>query len=150
MNKPLLSLLLSSGVLSACAGSGMIPRDANQFTVASSPSGATVHVMGKELGVTPLEVTKEQVFPLTYPKELENKFGRIELSYPGCAPYESPVSGYILSSGLKAKLVCHAEAKTTAGENPQERLRQLKAIFEEGLISKEEYQAKRQRILEDL
>lgn len=151
MNKTLLSSLLASGLLSACAGGSMIPRDANQFTVSSTPSGATVHVMGKELGVTPLDVTKEQVFPLTYPKELENKFGRIQIRHPGCEPYETPVSGYILSTGLKAKLVCaHTESKPTARENPQERLRQLKAIFDEGLISEEEYQVKRQSILEDI
>lgn len=151
MNRAILTSLLASSLLSACAGDSLIPRDSERFTITSEPNGASVHIMGKQVGVTPFEVTKEQVFPLIYPKELEAKFGRIELRHPGCEPYEKPVSGHMLASGLKAKLQCDKPAPTPVAEpSVQERLRQLKSIFEEGLINKDEYEAKRHSILQDL
>ncbi len=129
----------------------MIPRDSDHFTISSNPSGADVFVMGQKLGVTPLEVSKDQVFPTTYANGLENKYGRIELRHADCEPYEKPVSGHILASGLKAKLQCATQTSAPVAQtSAQERLRQLKAIFDEGLISEEEYQAKRQSILRDL
>lgn len=155
MNRTILSSLLattlSTVLLSGCAGDSMIPKQTTQFTVTSKPAGATVYVMGKEVGKTPLEITTNQVFPVTYPKELENKFGRVELKYPGCQPYEKPVSGSIMANGLKAHLKCTSlAAPAESSKTASERLRQLKSLFDEGLITKDEYKAKRQKILQDL
>ncbi len=151
MQRMLYPSLFATTLLTACAGDSLLPTQSEQFQVSSKPAGATVYIMGKEVGKTPLDVATNQLFPISYPKELESKFGKIELKYPGCEPYIKPVSGRILADGLKAKLDCASQASpVTATRTPHERLRQLKSIYDEGLISKEEYQEKRQSILNEL
>ena len=150
--------LIATTLLSACAGNSLTPQSSNHFSVNSQPSGASVYVMGVELGTTPLEVTSNQVFPPTYPEELQSKYGKVELKYPGCQPFEKAVSGSVLANGLTAKLDCGegspapdvATKATTPRGDVQDRLRKLRAIFDEGLITEDEYRAKRQAILQDL
>lgn len=150
--------LIATTLLSACAGNSLTPQSSNHFSVNSQPSGASVYVMGEELGTTPLEVTSNQVFPPTYPEELQSKYGKVKLTYPGCQPFEKTISGSVLANGLTAKLDCdvgslapEVAAKTSAlREDVQDRLRKLKAIFDEGLITEDEYRTKRQAILQDL
>jgi hypothetical protein len=146
--------LFISALLGGCAGNSLTPQSNASFTVTSQPSGATVSVMGKEVGTTPLELASSQVFPLTYPLELQAKYGSVELRHSGCEPYRASVSTDILAEGLNAKLNCEQAAKAPPANAPattvQERLRELKAIFDEGLISEEEYRSKREALLQEL
>ena len=151
--------LFAIALVTACAGNNLTPQSSNRFSVRSQPTGATVYVMGKEQGTTPLQLTSSQVFPVTYPSELQHKYGRVELRYPGCQPFEKPLSSYIRANGLNATLDCgqvspsHAAPPAHAAPDQgdtQERLRKLKAIYDEGLITEEEYRLKRQAILQDL
>lgn len=151
MNRITIPAIFAATMLSGCAGDIVVPQQSGSFSVTSQPDGAIVYVMGKELGKTPLEVKESQVFPVSYPKELESHYGRIALNYPGCEPFEKAVSGTILANGLKAKLDCVASSPAPASPvTPLERLRQLEALLKEGLISEEEYQTKRQGILQEL
>lgn len=156
--------IFAATLLSACAGNSLAPQSSNRFSVNSQPEGASVYVMGERLGETPLELSSSQVFPVTYPSALQDKYGKVELKYPGCQPYEKAISGYVLANGMNARLDCGqaapeqtpaaaAAAPAQATANPdtiQERLRALKSIFEEGLITEDEYRAKRQLILQEL
>lgn len=151
MNRTAIPSLIATSLLSACAGGSLTAQSSDRFTVNSEPAGAVIYVMGKEMGNAPLEITTNQVFPATYPKELESHYGRVELRYPGCEPYARPISGHILANGLTAMLDCNTASMTApAGGNIHERLRQLKEIFDEGLISEAEYRIKREGILQDL
>ena len=162
MKRLAISSIFATTLLSACAGNSLAPQSSNRFSVNSQPAGASVYVMGERLGATPLELSSSQVFPVTYPSGLQDKYGKVELKYPGCQPYEKAISGYVLANGMHAKLDCGqaapeqtpaAAAPAQATTNPdtiQERLRALKSIFEEGLITEDEYRAKRQLILQEL
>lgn len=142
--------LIATTLLSACAGDSLTPRSGNSFAVDSQPSGATVYVMGQEVGTTPLVLKANQVFPITYPSELHSKYGLVELRHAGCQPYIRTVSTDILSDGLKARLDCEQPAAPSVRGNVEERLRKLKEIYDKGLITEEEYRSKREAILQDL
>lgn len=148
--------LFVTTLLSGCAGDSLMPQSIDHFAVASEPSGATVYAMGNVVGTTPLELSTNQVFPVTYPYELQSKYGKVELTYPGCEPYSRTVSNSVLANGLKAKLNCPQAAAPAAIAAPaptmdvETRLRKLKGLFDEGLITEEEYNNKRQAILQEL
>jgi hypothetical protein len=148
--------LFVTTLLSGCAGDSLMPQSIDRFAVTSEPSGATVYAMGNVAGTTPLELSTSQVFPVTYPYELQSKYGKIELSYPGCEPYSRTVSNSVLANGLKAKLDCPQPAVPAAVTAPaptmdiEARLRKLKELFDKGLVTEEEYNSKRQAILQEL
>lgn len=156
MKKLAIPTIFATTLLSGCAGDSLMPRSSDHFAVTSEPSGATVYVMGDVAGKTPLELSTSQVFPVTYPYELQSKYGKIELTYPGCEPYRRRVSNSVLANGLKAKLDCPqaaapaAVAPRAATMDIETRLRKLKGLFDEGLITEEEYNSKRQAILQEL
>lgn len=105
--------------------------------------------MGTSVGTTPLKVGRNQVFPVTYARELEPHYGRIELTHTGCKPLTVTVSNAILGQGLHAQLECEVPAPAVTG-NIRERLLQLKALRDDGLITDEEYSRKRQSLLDNL
>lgn len=148
--------LFVATLLSGCAGDSLMPQSIDHFAMTSEPSGATVYAMGNVAGTTPLELSTNQVFPVTYPYELQSKYGKVELTYPGCKPYSRTVSNSVLANGLKAKLDCPQAAAPAAIPTPaatmdiETRLRKLKGFFDEGLINEDEYNSKRQAILQEL
>lgn len=73
----LFNLLLVAG----CSSTGdMFPAAGNNpIKVDSVPTGAEVYVMGDKVGVTPLEISRKDVFPNTYPSNKESLYGRIIL-----------------------------------------------------------------------
>lgn len=158
----LLSVSLVTAVL-GCSGNSMLPKTSNSFTVNSVPEGATVYVLGKAVGETPLTLEQRNVFPTVYPPELQNLYGKVELRHEGCETLQRPVSGHVLANGLRARLKCEKMAQTSGEQaggslgvgtastkSIKLRLRELQALKEEGLVSEEEYQVQRQRILNEL
>jgi len=132
------------------------------LSVRSEPA-ATVLVMGRDMGMTPLTIPVNAVFPAAYPPEQELLYGRITLQRQGCKDYVATVSGKVLSRGLDVQLDCAAIAPPAAVPAPvaspapaaepasaSQRLRQLDDIRRQGLISDEEYRQLRQRILDTL
>lgn len=150
----LFNLLLVAG----CSSPGdMFPAAGNNpIKIDSVPSGAEVYVMGEKLGLTPLEVSRKDVFPNTYPSNKESLYGRIILKKEGCSDYTRTVSGEISNSGLHAKLACGdidtASPKETPGSNQtvEQRLDKIKDLLNKGLITDDEAKKARERVLNDL
>lgn len=149
----LFSLMLS---VSACSQTPLLSGGDNQITVDSEPSGAAIYVMGESVATTPAVIDLSTVYPVTYAPESQDDYGRITLKRAGCDDRVITVSPRMISSGLKTKLDCvAAEASpvttpTLTGKPVAQRLQELQALKEKGLITEEEYQAIRQRILESL
>src|SRR5450631_3873914 len=100
----LFNLLLVAG---CSTGGNLFPAAGNSpINVESEPSGAEVYVMGEKVGVTPLKVSRSDVFPITYPREKESVYGRITLKKAGCSDFTRTVSAEIGNAGLHAQLEC--------------------------------------------
>lgn len=120
------------------------------FKVTSVPASARVVVMDMAVGTTPLSLTHDQVFPRTYDPALEKFYGRIVLTHEGCKPFTATVSNEVLAKGLHANLECETQPAVAVPTSLHERLRQLKALHDDGLITDDEYNRKRQSLLDSL
>jgi hypothetical protein len=156
------SLMLATGCSSPGGVSNLFPSAGdNPMKIESDPSGAEVYVMGEKLGVTPLQITRDQVFPNLYPKDKVALYGRVMLRKAGCADYTGTVSSQVSSYGLHAKLDCgdNKPAPAAAGvagissgssETAEQRLGKIKDLLDKGLISEDEAKKARERILNEL
>ena len=153
--------LLFVAACSSTGGAGSyFPAAGNKpIQVESVPSGAEVYVMGKKIGVTPLEVSRRDVFPNTYPRDKESVYGRIVLKKEGCSDYTRTVSAEISNTGLHAQLDCGnlASAPPVASgdesrndRSAEQRLGKIKDLLNKGLITDEEAKKARERILNEL
>jgi hypothetical protein len=153
----LFGLLMSLVYLTACASNRLV-------TIDSSPQGADVIADGKKIGVTPIEIMPDDVFP---PRWIGSSYmvkGKLELVKQGCEPLSMEVNDYVLSQPVSKDLKCteqtklapavaakpESPAKPETKNNIEERLEQLQGLHNKGLISDQEYQAQRQRILSEL
>ena len=163
-----------AGVIILLQGCGSVssPSKPGEISVASEPSGASVHAMGKTLGRTPLVINHQDVFPVTYDPDQEDLYGDLLLRKEGCQDYRQRVNSANLKKGIQVKLDCAGlttkhlptqvppttqvpQDKPPAIEVPipatlKERLVRLDALHQDGLITDEEYAAARHRILEEL
>jgi len=150
----LFSLLLAAGCSSA-GGAG------NLFAVAgdkpikleSIPPGADVYVMGEKVGVTPLQISRDKVFPNLYPKEKESLYGRVTLRKAGCLDFTRTISTEIGNNGLHAQLDCGDKNPAAAPRNSEtveQRLDKIKELQSKGLITEDEAKQARERILKEL
>lgn len=156
----LYSLLLVAGCSSSGGVDSYFPAAGNTpIKVESIPPGADVYVMGKKVGVTPLEIGRNQVFPNTYPSEKESAYGRITLKKEGCFDFTRTVSAEIGNSGLHAKLDCADQYPASTGlpkenshndQTVEQRLDKIKDLQNKGLITDDEAKKARERILNDL
>jgi len=125
----------------------------------SDPSGAGVYVMGEKVGVTPLAISRKDVFPITYPKEREFLYGKVTLKKEGCLDFARTVNPKIIDGGLHAQLSCGdltSVAPPTSMDAPhtnetvEQRLEKIKELLNKGLITEEEAKKARERVLNDL
>lgn len=142
-------------ILIGCGHSTLTPTSSDQLKVISEPLEAEVYVMDKLVGHTPLELSIRKIFPVTYPPEKEHLYGKVVLIKKGCEKMVVPVSMKRLSEGVHARLECKqagtkAKTDTNKPDNIKLRLKTLKGLREEDLISEKEYQQIRQRILDTL
>ena len=171
---PCLLAPLLVALASGCAPMGTKP---GRVDVSSDPAGADVYVMGSKVGVTPLALDQDAIFPLTYPAEKQALYGMVELRKAGCLPARQNVSTRAVSRGLHVKLDCGeaARAETPAPRQTQpaapaasaneqapatpvvkqtpaieQRLKQVQELRDKGLITEQEAQEIRRRILEEL
>jgi hypothetical protein len=137
-----------------------------EFVVDSEPSGASVYVMGKVLGNTPLVIQHQAVFPTVYAPDQRDLYGMVMLKKDGCQDYLQRVNNTVLKKGVKAKLDCAevaaGQASTQIPQSDQtgipapvptsikQRLIRLDGLHQDGLITDEEYGAARRRILDKL
>lgn len=154
----ILFLLAISIYLQACNATRMVKID-------SSPSGADIIADGKHIGITPMEINAEEVFP---PRWISGSYmvkGSLELQKEGCSKAEMSVDDLVLSKDISRTLDCKqdmiikekSEQASTVNsssmiteEDIEQRLNKLKNIYDKGLITKQEYQEQRLRILNQL
>jgi hypothetical protein len=130
----------------------------NPIKIESDPSGAEVYVMGEKVGVTPLKISHQDVFPNLYPKEKLSLYGRVTLKKVGCSDFTRTVSAEISNAGLRAQLDCVNMNPTSrtfmetphSNETLEQRLDKIKELLNKGLISEEEAKKARERVLNDL
>lgn len=79
----------------------------SSIIIDSVPPGATVLVMDKNVGTTPIRINRNDVFPLTYPREKESLYGMVTLKRTGCSDFTRTVSAKIMDRGLHAELDCN-------------------------------------------
>ena len=144
-------IVLASATLASLIsvhGCGPIKSDPDTITIESEPTGATVYAMGKDVGVTPLTIRQEVVFPLNYDPAKRDLYGTVLLRKTGCQDYRRHVSTDVYRYGIKATLDCGQ--KQAQPKSIEQRLQQLKELHDKGLITDEEEKATRQRILDGL
>jgi hypothetical protein len=156
----LFNLLLIAGCSSTEGTGNLFPAAGNNpIKIESVPSGAEVYVMGEKVGVTPLQISHKDVFPNTYPRDKESAYGRITLKKEGCSDFTRTVSAEISSAGMHAKLDCGDINPASPGtskdaprssETVEQRLDKIKDLLNKGLITEEEAQTARARVLNDL
>jgi len=142
----LIPALLAS--LFSLHGCGPIISDPDMVSIESEPTGATVYAMGKEVGVTPLKIRQEVVFPMNYKPEDRDLYGTVLLRKRGCKDFRQHVSSDDYRYGLRATLDCGQ--KKVVAKSVEQRLQQLKELHDKGLITDEEEKTTRQRILDGL
>jgi len=134
------------------------------ITVSSSPSGATIRANGKKLGETPLKVNIDKSFPSTWVRAEDYGIvyrvsGTLTIEKTGCDEYTVPVSHTAPADDINVALVCTEEkptpspaetAKPVISENMEQRLKKLDKLYRDGVISTDEYNQHRNRILDEL
>lgn len=152
--------LALAGAVSACAPWGKEPE---KISIGSVPPEAEIFVMGEKVGVTPMAVDLSAIFPVAYAPEKQALYGAVELRKPGCRNSTNAITTQTISKGLRVTLECEgaAPAGSTATKSAtivdappkadvEARLRKVRELREKGLISEQEEQAARQRILHEL
>jgi hypothetical protein len=141
---------------SACSGSSLFPQNKDYLRVSTTPPGAMVVVMQKEQGITPTEINTRSFFPVTFPADQLDNYGRITLKHDGCEEKTLMINAVMISEGLDVKLNCEqgiqpSVANTeTSTTDVKKRLQQLQTLRDENFISDSEFEKIRQRILQEL
>lgn len=94
------------GLATACLGGSLLASSRDTTRVESNPPGAEVYVMGERLGTTPLEVEDRLVYPVHYPREKAELYGRIELRKDGCETTVRALDLRASNEGLVVELRC--------------------------------------------
>lgn len=140
-------------ILQACSGSSTKEQQAD---VTSQPSGATVYANDVKLGDTPLNYKLYKAFPASWKDAMYQAHGVLLLKMDGCEDYTLNVNDYILSNPIHAELKCAEASKseeltpTAPQTETEKRLGELEALYNKGVITKEEYNTTRERILNEL
>jgi len=153
-------------LLQGCSGSSVKQQ---KPSVTSEPSGAMVYANGQELGVTPLHQNLYKVFPASWNKLVLQATGALIVKKDGCKDFILNVNDYILSEPIHAKLECNGvntpvtktpkvTEKATSIQSPnkesngstEKRLSEVEGLYKKGVITRDEYQAIRKRILNEL
>jgi hypothetical protein len=136
----------------------------------SQPPGATVLANGKAIGTTPMRIDPDRFFPQERKGLGWYRDGTLTLERPGCTPKTMAVDNTLLKRSLTVDLECRPDApvvttpnaassqapaanrssRVPAAGGTAERLRELDGLRRQGLITAEEYQSIRRRILEQL
>lgn len=147
--------------LTGCSGNGLIHKNNQTLTIESTPAGASVHVMEENVGLTPMQLRLERIFPLVYDNHQQPLYGKVLLKKRGCRDYLVTVSSHLISEGLRARLDCdrnsHPDLEQlrqaeppTPDKSPKQRLRQLEELRKAGLITEKEYRDLRHKIMDSL
>ncbi len=152
----------------------MIPD--TQVTIKSRPVNAEIYVDGEMIGHTPKNIDPNEVFPARWKNMTLTADGKLTLKKQGCKTYTMKVNDSVLIQGVDIALECSdaiaqeqvqqrapvaapvqaipaapapAPKKTTESAIEQ-RLSKIKSLRDKGVISEQEYQQTRTRILSEL
>ncbi len=163
------SLLIGSALLAGCGGAmGVKLREA--VLIESVPPGAQLMVSGRDIGVTPLTVDLDKVFPRHWTTRIKTdeegfafyrRLETLDLKKDGCEPYTQQVVETDLARDIKITLKCDPNYRAEPVVAPaavlpapnvdiEHRLRALEDLKTKGLVTDDEYRAQRQRILNGL
>jgi hypothetical protein len=148
---------LSFVVAAGCGGAAGLTR-ADVISVNSTPAGADVYAAGKRIGVTPLVLRQQDVFPVVYSTEERDAYGTLLLTKEGCRDHTVRVNNAVIRKGVDVKLDCgqmdiakpQPEAPGTPPATIKERLLRLNELRDQGLVNEEEYREIRRKILGEL
>lgn len=158
-------IVIISSLLFGCSMS--TTKQANVADVTSNPAGATVYANGLILGETPLQHALYEAFPASWSGGTYQARGVLTLKKAGCEEYTLKISDYILSQPIHADLKCSPTSTTQTKNNNTEnsailstakpvqntiekRISELEALYNKGVITKDEYEKNRARILNEL
>jgi hypothetical protein len=160
MFKAVITLFSTLLILQGCADVSV--KQDKPPNVTSNPSGAAVFVNGLEIGKTPLHANLYDEFPAGWKNSIYQAQGVLQVKMDGCKDFVLKVSDSILSKPIHAELTCGeasqskkpiaAAASMTSkkSSNTEKRLGELDEIYKKGIITQEEYQKTRARILSEL
>lgn len=148
------------GLAVTAAGCSNPIKNSRSITIASTPSGAHVLASGVEIGVTPLTIVPDEVFTPRFVGFSYRAAGTLNMKKNGCETFTEQVNDAVLSKDINVNLICNPRARTlpakTSTPQPvhstsiEQRLRRLRQLHDQGLISDDEYRAIRRRILSAL
>ncbi len=131
--------------------------------ISSDPSGAQVYLNGEKVGKTPYSHTDTKIVGSCTSLRLE-KEGYETFNAVFCRNEEADVGaiiggvlflfpflwtmGYKPGRSYELVPIDGANKESIFNANKREKLRELKEMFDEGLINKEEYDSQRKKILE--
>lgn len=163
MHKTTAIIISALFILQGCASSPTEERKSSNVT--SNPSGAVVYVNGLEIGKTPLQRNLFDDFPAGWKGSVYQAQGLLMMKMEGCKDYALQVNDFILRNPIHAELEC-SEASIPEKSTPaaatqikaisktesatEKRLNELENLYKKGIISKDEYQKNRERILSEL
>jgi len=151
--------------------------DGKQIEIRSNPAGAEVLANDRQIGITPMTVTPADTWNtgLVTAKDYGVNYqytGTLVIRMPGCKEYSANVDDYFLSKDIAVQLECGADYQPltaapgqaqpgqapaagngdykTSEEIMARRLRRLEGLRNRSLITEEEYQQVRRRILGEL
>ena len=77
------------------------------ITLDSEPQGANVIADGKKIGVTPMHIKQDDVFPPHWYGATYMVKGTLEMSMDGCEGFSMKVNDAVLMNDIKANLKCN-------------------------------------------
>lgn len=177
------SLIATQALAAGCTGIASI-SSSDTLTVTSNPDGASVFIMDKKIGETPLEISQSTIYPNTYSPDKEGLYGVVTLKKAGCNDFSRRIGYRELIKNINADMECgdidrqapEVPAQTGQSQTPIEnkvvpepaqtvnydpvnasrarnaknRLIELNQLKTDGLITDEEFDTIRQRILDSL
>jgi len=149
-----------------------------QIEIRSDPAGAEVLANGKRIGITPVTVTPADNWSTGFVSAKDygvnyQYTGTLTIRMPGCKDFSTNVDDYLLTRDVAVKLDCDPNYRPvspataqpagapamsgsgrgdflTSEEIMARRLRRLEGLRSRGLITEDEYQQVRRRILGEL
>ncbi|MCM8882059.1 MAG: PEGA domain-containing protein [Candidatus Thiodiazotropha sp.] len=92
-------------LLHACSGIGAISGDM-PLKVESDPTGATVFIMDKPVGETPITISQQQIYPAGYDPTNQKLYGSLAIKKTGCQDFNKRIRYQDFNQTLTAKLQC--------------------------------------------
>lgn len=101
-------------LMAAGAGQAGVPDRDAEILIHSQPEGATVMVLGKTWGVTPMRLQVKDAFPALYRPEQPYIGMAVYLRKDGCSEFRQPIHRRNVPTEIKAELDCEPGINTEA------------------------------------